>query len=126
MKEDLAACNQFFYDGRDCIEDVSDVLFEKVSELKDKDSFDTTRIIFDCPESPWLAESFLLLDSDLKILKDDYSFSNTGCENISKIKEVSHEAQNILFVVDLIHTGTVFTKCYNNLRDKLKLKFELK
>ena len=65
-----------------------------------------------------MAESFLLLDSDLKILKDDYSFSYTGCENISKIKEVSHEAQNILFVVDLIHTGTVFTKCYNNLRDK--------
>lgn len=126
LKLDLAACNQFFYDGGDCTDDVSDVLFEKVCSLKENDLFDTTMIIFDCPESPWLMDSILFLDSDLKTLKDDYSFNYTGYHNISDVKEISDEAENILFVVDLIHTGTVFIRCYNLLKSKYpnaKIKF---
>lgn len=117
-KQELVACNQFFYDGRDCIEDISDLLFEKVSTLKEISNFDTTKIIFDCPESPWLAESIILLDSDLRTLKNDYSLSYNNFLNISEIKETYSEKESILFIVDLIHTATVFKKWYNFLTEK--------
>lgn len=117
-KKELVACNQFFYDGSDCKNDISDVLFDKIASLKDENSFDPTIIVFDCPESPWLAESISFLDSELKTLKADYSFSYTGYKNISEIKGISLEVESILFVIPLIHTGTVFKKCYNSLRDK--------
>jgi hypothetical protein len=117
-KNDLIACNQFFYDGRDCVDDISDVLFNRIITLKDKDSFDVTMIIFDCPESPWLIEAILLLDSNLKSLKHNYDLSYEDYKNISAVNEKSDKEEKILFVVDLIHTGDVFKSRYKLLKEK--------
>lgn len=117
-KVDLIACNQFFYDGRDCISDICDLLFNKIVTLKEDELFNTSKVIFGCSESPWLNESILLLDSDLKDLAQDYGFIYSESINIKDVCEISCDVENILFVVDLIHTGEVFKKKYKFLKGK--------
>ncbi len=115
-KKELIACNQYFYDGADCDSDISDILFDKIIELQDKESFDVSKIIYHCPESPWLENSLTLLNTDLLNLKNDYNFNYNGLKNINSINDVFKSSENILFVVSLIHSGDTFRREYNKLK----------
>jgi hypothetical protein len=37
--DEKIACSQFFYDGRDCVEDIRNILFDKIENLLEKKSF---------------------------------------------------------------------------------------
>ena len=108
LKKDLIACNQFFYDGSGCESDISDVLFDKIIEYQERDGFNLSKIVYHCFESPWLESSIMLLNSDLSSLKSEYNLNYKDFENIRNISTTNHTQENILFIVDLIHSGKTF------------------
>lgn len=114
-KKELIACNQYYYDGTNCRDDIGDVLFDKIVELQDK-GFNVSKIIYHCPESPWLEDSLTLLKTDLLNLKNDYNFNYNELKNINSINDVFKSSENILFIVSLIHSGDTFRRKYNKLK----------
>ena len=104
-----------YYDGTNCRDDIGDVLFDKIIELQDK-GFNVSKIIYHCPESPWLEDSLTLLKTDLLNLKNGYNFICNELKNINSIDDVFESSENILFIVSLIHSGDTFRREYNKLK----------
>jgi hypothetical protein len=115
-KTDLTACNQYFYDGSDCESDISDLLFDKIVEYQEKYDFKISKIIYDCVESPWLENAITLLNSDLNSLKIEYNFNYKDYGYIRSINDVDNSYENILFIIDLIHSGKTFKNQFSRLR----------
>ena len=116
-KKEIAACNQYFYDGKDCTSDIRDALFDKIVEYGDQENFNISKIIYHCPESQWLEESMMLLNTDLKALKRYYNFNYKDFKNIDNIESSTETTENVLFIMSLIHTGKTFKEQYIKLKN---------
>ena len=110
---ELIACNEFFYDGKDCYKDITEVLSEKIIEYRQKD-YNVSKIIMNCPESDWLEKSIYHLDTELKIndFKKAYDLNYNGFIDSKKIVKKSMKKDNILLVLDLVHTGDSLKNTY--------------
>ena len=110
-------CNKFAYDGSGCEDDISDFLFEKIVELQDEDRYKVSKIVYHCPQSPWLEDALDHLDTELRGLKNDYNFNYKNCVNINSLKNIDKTKEKILFVISLIHEGNTFIKEYKRLKE---------
>ena len=115
-----ALCNQFFYDGQYCIDEIKGLIFNKVLSLKNHGAFDTDTIVYHCPESPWLSDAIYKANEKLRKLKKEYDLEYTTSRDLDEfIRSAKPSAAkiNILFVVALVHTGNTFVEKYVSLKN---------
>ncbi len=111
------ACQQFFYTGEYCKDEIFELLNENIIDSYKKKEFNPKYLIFHCPLSPWLKESIIRCKNELLRLKSKNKYKDLNIEvcydiddfekeiNIKKIKE---DDCDVLFIVDFIHSGTAF------------------
>ena len=124
-----AACQQFFYEGRKCQDEVFQMLMDELLKLRNNENLNPHYIIYDSLQSEWLTKAIETTVNHISSVnyaemfnnyhkKNNKDFDNhlNLCDKEDKRNEESWQDKRdleIIFVVDLIHTGTTF-------RDKIK------
>lgn len=114
------ACQQFFYNGEFCENEIFELLNETILNMFKTDLFNPKYIVLHCPQSPWLKESIIRSSNELLRLKSTKKFkelSIQGCFDINEFEKnpietdkIKDEQCDVLFVVDFIHSGIEFKK----------------
>ena len=120
LKGQHSACNQFFYDGQYCIDEIKNLLFSKVLQLQRENAFNTNIIVYHCPESPWLADAIYKTDAKLRRTKVAYGLDYSrkhDLEDLVRSSKTNTKKVNILFVVALMDTGHTLVDKFTSLKE---------
>lgn len=118
-----SACQQFFYTGEYCINEIFELLNEEILNLQKNYSFNPKYIVFQCSLSPWLKESIIRSTNQLQSLKTKNKFNSLNLENCFDLNDfdknpienskINNIECDILFIVDFIHSGSEFKLEYS-------------
>jgi len=120
------SCQKYFYDGSNCVDEISSLLEEQVvSKLDTNKSFS---VFYYAPYSQWAMNCFLQINENLKRFKKYIGIIdlNTIFEKIKNFNAEQKEtfiskilkknnAQQILLFIDVVASGTTLRNIYNTI-----------
>lgn len=112
------ACNQYFYDGSYCINDLKNLIVDLTLKLYKKESFNINKIVYHCPESPWLKDALYKAHVELTRLKKLHNLDYSSKEDLMELSKGSRNKLKVLLIVDLIHSGETFKEIYKDFKSK--------
>jgi orotate phosphoribosyltransferase-like protein len=122
------ACQQFFYDGVNCQEEVFQLLKEELLRIADEKKIKPQYIIYDSLYSAeWLSKAIEAVSNTIPSLKQT-PFSNYKPENLLDLGNQEDDKNrddwtdpnqmDIIFISDLINTGSTFKRKINKISRK--------
>lgn len=128
------ACQQFFYEGRDCQDEAYQLVRDELMHLRQNKEINPHYIIYDCFSSEWLATAVETVVNYISSESQSELFSNLikkepskmdNFFNLNKKDDLRNNAEwkdennlEIIFITDLIHTGNTFRAKINKLKSK--------
>lgn len=111
-------CAQYFFDGKYCVSEISKLLNLEIARRYRGKSVPLF-IIYHSPIAPWLKDAAILASNPFR-KGVDLGVNIAGCSVDDEIESIYEEPCDVLFVVDLIHTGDTFRRVVT---DTLRPKF---
>ena len=120
------ACQQFFYEGKNCSEEAYQLLKDELFQLRLNQNINPHYIVYDCMYSGWLSIAIETVANFLSSegLSDIFSnfcvkhqYDHDNHLNFNNEKDLRNQngwkddtKKEIIFITDLIHTGITFKK----------------
>jgi hypothetical protein len=123
------ACQQFFYEGRNCKDEAYQLMKDELVQLKRSQNIDPHYIVYDCVHSKWLSMAIETVANYISSASLSDTFTNFSVKhqdthdnhlNLNNEEDSRNQKgwkdeteMEIIFITDLIHTGNTF-------REKIK------